>query len=231
MTHADTARQPVERLFLLPGLAADARLFEPQLEALPQASVPPWLAPEAREPLERYAERLARTIPVERPYAIGGFSFGGQVALEMVQHLHPRPACVVLVCGVRGRHQLLPAFHRQQKLGAIVPSAVQRPLLGPYARRFARQNGLDARWTRTLVAMAQANDLDFLKWSAWACARWRGEPAVDVPVLHIHGERDRVIPDVRNEANETIAEAGHLITWTHADRVAAFIARACGLSA
>ena len=224
---SDAAHAKPERLFLLPGLAADHRLFEPQLEAFPQASVPAWMDPERNEPLESYAKRFSGTLSTDIPYAIGGFSFGGQVALEMVQHLDPKPACVVLICGVRGRHQLLPSFHRQQKLGAIVPAAIQRPLFVPFAKRFAAQNGLDEHWTRTLSAMANDNDVAFLKWSARACARWLGTPPVGVPIYHIHGEQDRIIPDVRSEADETIAGAKHLITWTHAQQVNDFIARAC----
>ena len=40
------------RLVLFPGLAADARLFEPQRRAFPQLEVPPWLMPLADERLE-----------------------------------------------------------------------------------------------------------------------------------------------------------------------------------
>jgi pimeloyl-ACP methyl ester carboxylesterase len=242
-------------IFLFPGLAADKRLFAPLQPHIHTIRTPGWLAPHRNEPLEAYAVRMAQVVrkdldrldaehataprarrrPSER-YFLGGFSFGGQVALEMVHALFPKPAGLLLICGVRGTHQLLPAFHRQQRMGAIIPGFLQRPLFGPYARHFARKEQLDAASTELLVAMAKDNDPDFLKWSAWACARWRGTPrgiiasihtlqpkrdeAYEIPIHHIHGEHDAIIPDVKREATTTLLGAKHLITLTHPKAVA-----------
>jgi alpha-beta hydrolase superfamily lysophospholipase len=242
-------------VFLFPGLAADKRLFAPLEPHLHTIRTPGWLAPRPKEPIEAYAVRMAQVVrkdldrldadhaakprtrrrPSER-YFLGGFSFGGQVALEMVHALFPKPAGVILLCGVRGTHQLLPAFHRQQKLGAIIPGILQRPLFGPYARHFAKQEGLDDAATNLLVSMAKDNDPDFLKWSAWACAKWHGTPrgiiasvhtlqpkrdeTYDIPIHHLHGEHDTIIPDVKREATTTLQGAKHLITLTHPKPVA-----------
>ena len=46
-------------LVLLPGMTADARLFEPQQRVFPGLIVPPWIDPEPREPLACYARRMA----------------------------------------------------------------------------------------------------------------------------------------------------------------------------
>lgn len=223
---------------MYPGLAADARLFGPQAAALPALVTPGWLKPEANETLEAYAKRMAEALMQQRAregatgaYLIGGFSFGGQVALEMVQHLAPKPDAVVLVCGVRSREQILPSFVRQQRLSAYVPGIVQRMLFGPYARWFARREGLSTEHANVLVAMAKENDPAFLRWSSGACAHWRGEPKdvangtgeSGVKVLHLHGECDRVIPDVCRQATTTLTGAGHLITFTHAEAVTAWL--------
>lgn len=246
-------------IFLFPGLAADKRLFQPVERFIPSIRTPGWLAPYRGETIESYAPRMAQVVrkdldrldeahakvprtrlrPSDR-YFIGGFSFGGQVALEMVHALFPKPAGIILLCGVRGRHQFTPAFFRQQKLSSLVPSFVQKPMYGPYAAHFAKQEQLDAAGTLLLVQMAKANDPGFLKWSTRACAHWKGtprgiiashhtlQPASDdpaesryeIPIHHIHGERDRIIPDVKREATYTIPNAKHLITLTHAQLVA-----------
>ncbi|MEM9166828.1 MAG: alpha/beta hydrolase [Planctomycetota bacterium] len=218
-------------LSLWPGLAADRRLFEPLLGLLPSAEVPEFIPPERGEPLRAYAARYARTLgptlPADGRYVLGGFSFGGQLALELAAVLEPRPRGLVLICGVRGAHQILPSFKRQQKMGALLPAAAAKRAYVPFARRFAAREGLDAAATELLVAMARDIDPPFLNWSAAACATWPGPPdGLDVPIQHIHGELDRIIPDVNNEADETIPGARHLITLTHPAQVAAFVAGA-----
>ncbi len=226
------------RVYLLPGLAADQRLLEPIARLVPEVRLPAWLPPIGRETLDAYAARMALAIARQHTQEgggtmfVGGFSFGGQVAQEMVRHLSPTPAGVILICGVRGREQFTRTFGLQQKLGAIVPGFVQRRLYGPMARRFAARCGLDAEMTTRLVEMARANDPAFLRWSGRACASWAARPDLrGVRVWHIHGGNDDVIPDPRARADVTLPGGHHLITWTHPQEVAAFVRLACGLNA
>ena len=214
-------------LLLWPGLAADERLFAPLIERRPNVRTPAFIEPKPREDLRayarRYAEHLTPSLPDDGKYAVGGFSFGGQLAQELAAVLDPKPQGIVLICGVRGRHQILPGFVRQQRIGAFIPGFIARRLYTPVARQFAQREGLDAASTQLLLNMAAANDPTFLNWSAAACASWPGPPTLGVPIRHIHGANDHVIPDVRSEADETIEDAGHLITLTHPDRVLGFI--------
>lgn len=227
-TPVDTqAEVSTSRLFLWPGLAAEDRLFRPLLADVREATVPPIIEPREDEPLRdyagRYAHRLHAELPEDGRYALGGFSFGGQLAMELAAALDPKPLGIVLICGVRGTHQISPAFKRQQRLGAMVPSFIAKRIYAPFARNFARRDHLDPTGTELLVAMARDIDPGFLNWSSLACATWPGPPeGLDVPVRHIHGELDRIIPDVRHEADTTIPGARHLITLTHPSEVADF---------
>jgi pimeloyl-ACP methyl ester carboxylesterase len=213
------------RAYLLPGLAADARLFQPQIDEFPGITVPAWIEPKEGESLERYSRRMAEQLQPEAPYWIGGFSFGGMVALEMAPYLRPRPQGVLLICGVRGRHQITANFKRQATLGSLVPDNIQKVFYGPYAERFAEQEGLDEANTQLLTRMAVAVDPKFLRWASKAALDWFGELNVaGVRIVHIHGEKDTVIPDVRKQATHTIRGAGHLVTLTHSKEVNAVLA-------
>lgn len=215
----------------LPGLAADSRLFQPQLEGIRGFAVPDWLTPEQDESLSHYAARYAAMFNLPRhPYLIGGFSFGGIVAMELVRHLHPKPAGLVLICGVRSRRQFTMKFRAQALASRVVPGGVQRLLYGAYAKRFARSERLSPSHTELLIKMAVSNDPAFVKWSTSVCAAWDGKSEqwvrdFHIPVYHIHGEKDRVIPDVDRCATKVIAGAGHLITLTHAAEVNAELLR------
>ncbi|MEL6496933.1 MAG: hypothetical protein AAF937_04740 [Planctomycetota bacterium] len=215
-------------LLLWPGLAADHRLFSPLIDHAPSITVPPFIEPRWNESLRsyaaRYAEQFGPQLPPDGTYAVGGFSFGGQLATELAAVLRPKPRGIVLICGVRGTHQIAAAFRRQQRLGAVIPAAIARRLYVPVARRFARSDRLDALGTERLVAMARDIDPAFLRWSSHACATWPGSPpGLDVPIRHLHGEHDSIIPDVRNEADTVVRSARHLVVLTHAPEVAAFV--------
>jgi pimeloyl-ACP methyl ester carboxylesterase len=226
--HTATSSPP---LILLPGLAADADLLAEQVRAIPNSSVMPWIAPAGpRESLADYARRFAHAAPwPSQPgtrWLLGGFSFGSQVAQELVAHLPVPPRAIIGICAVRGREQFTTGFAIQQRLGAITPGFLQRLAFGPMARLFARRCGLDRAQAQRLVAMAQRNDPAFLTWSARACATWPATPDLrGVPIRHIHGQRDTIIPDPAARAEVTIPNAKHLITWTHADVVNQFILR------
>lgn len=236
-------------LILLPGLGADHRLFGPQLESIEGTRVPAWIGPmsdpETRRPetitryAARFAEHLADQGTLASPYAFVGFSFGGQIALEITRHLlkHsadiPLPAAVVLISAPRTDAAITDRFCRQQRLAGFVPNPLLRLALRAVAPRFARVHDLDEHWTGVLKDMARDADLAMLRWGARAAAGWafseqdaRDIESAGVPIAQIHAEHDPIIPYNADHADITIPGKAHLMTWTHAERVNDFILKA-----
>jgi hypothetical protein len=74
-----------------------------------------------------------------------------------------------------------------------------------------------------LVAMFREMDESFMHWAVSALLRWHPEPLEDIPVFHIHGRRDLMIPARRVRPDRWIDDGGHLINVTHAEVINGFI--------
>ena len=158
------------KMIMLPGMAADERLFEPQRRVFPGLVVPPWIEPEPREPLDCYARRMASQIDPRGLVLIGGVSFGGMVALEMAYHLGLTQC--VMISSIRSPVEL------PWRLRALGPLA----RIGP--TRLAATAGWAARWLAPSMPRATARRLGrlavpqstFLRWACWAVLRWQPTP-------------------------------------------------------
>jgi pimeloyl-ACP methyl ester carboxylesterase len=208
-------------MVLLPGMAADERLFEPQRRALPGLIVPSWIAPAHREPLPSYARRMAFAIRPASPSLVGGASFGGMVALEMASHIGL--AECVLISSIRSPAEM-PWRLR-----------VLRPLASIGPERLGSRAGWAARWLPPFMPRVTARRLGrlaapqsaFLRWACWAVLRWQPTPAArQVRVFQIHGSADRTFPLWYTHPDKIVAGGGHLLTLTHPFEVNRFLADA-----
>jgi pimeloyl-ACP methyl ester carboxylesterase len=203
----------VTRLVLIPGLGADARLFEPQRRAFPSLYVPPWIDPHAGETLGAYASRLAEHVPHGRDVVLGGVSFGGMVAWEMAHVVQPAALLLVASCTSPAA---IPRHHRWlARLAARSPSWIFRPprYVHPLvAWAFGARSGAARAVIDHCLRTASPK---FLKWGLSAIVSWRPSPAPPAPVVHVHGARDWLIPVSRVHATDVISDAGHLLNVTH----------------
>jgi len=71
--------------------------------------------------------------------------------------------------------------------------------------------------------MLAATPPAFVRWAANAVFSWPGVRELPMPVHHIHGDRDRLIPIRRVRPDRIVRGAGHLLNLTHADAVNDFI--------
>jgi pimeloyl-ACP methyl ester carboxylesterase len=214
------------QLILLPGLGADHRLLEPQRAAFPQLIVPPWIPPRKNESLPQYAGRMAETVAPspDVPLVLGGVSFGGMLAYEMARWL--KPDAVVLIASCRTRKSLRPIYAPGRWLLPLIPVQtwnVAKMLSGPLLR-IKHRRSIAKR--ELLIAMFRDADSRFMHWILQALLRWQPTPLEGIPVFHIHGGRDPLIPASRVEADVVIPNGGHLINVTHADEVNDFLRRA-----
>lgn len=212
------------RIILFTGMGADARLLEPQRAALNDVRVIEWLPHRDSESLREYAARMAEAAKIEDGDIIGGASMGGMIALEAARLTRPRG--VILIGSCRSPDALTQQARNAVRLGRLTPTLMLENL-----RRFApwaiKQLGVPREEDRaTLLAMADACTMSFLKWAGNAIATWPGCADPGVPVRHIHGTRDRILSHRRAGADTSISGAGHVPSLTHAAEVNAFISDA-----
>ena len=197
-------------IYLMPGVGADERLFA----GLPDARVLPRLSPEGS--LADYAARLAPHIDASKPFDLGGSSFGGMIALELARQVVPQH--VFLFGSCRSPRAIAPSLRMLRfVLPAMHPPRWMRPFV---ARWFGARTSAEIA---LFSDMLSATPIEFIRWASRAAFSWSGVPELPMPVHHIHGERDRIIPLRRVNPDRVVRGAGHLINLTHADEVSEFI--------
>jgi pimeloyl-ACP methyl ester carboxylesterase len=189
--------------FLLPGMFADKRLFQSQLNRFPQLQVPDWIAPLAGESLRSYAARFALRIDPGVPCVVGGASFGGVVALEMLRHL--KVAACVLIGSIRSPAELSWRWRMSRPLALLGPHG-----LGVAAQLLTnlRLLGIGRATVRRLQRLAEP-EAAHVRWAMCAVLRWQPSPLPHhVPVFQIHGEFDRTL-SAGNTRADVIVPGGH----------------------
>jgi pimeloyl-ACP methyl ester carboxylesterase len=76
---------------------------------------------------------------------------------------------------------------------------------------------------RSLLEQLAATDGRFLKWASLAILRWRSVAGPTVPIVQIHGDRDRILPHALTHPDVLVAGAGHALPVTHPIAVNQFL--------
>jgi pimeloyl-ACP methyl ester carboxylesterase len=216
-------------LILLPGMGADARMFEDQRRRFPQLTVPAWPALRPGETLRDFAARLADTVTITRDTVLGGASMGGMVALELARLKPPR--AVVLLGSCRSPDAIPRSLLLAERLARPFPLWLLN-LLRPFEHLArARLGPLTSPQKQLLHEMSRAHSMAFLAWAGRAILEWPGVPDPGVPVLHVHGRLDRMILPGKVAADIMLEDAGHLPSMTHPEDVNTAIERAGRLPA
>ena len=213
------------RVILLPGLGADYRLLDLQRQLDADVEVPPWIAPEPHETLAGYARRMAENIDTTRPFFLGGVSFGGMVASEMVQYLRPHVRGLILLASCLSNHGVPRLYRAAWQVARLTPAGLLKRghLLMPFVRKVF---GIaSSEHAEIFAQMLRDTDARFLKWSLNAVMNWPGvQQPTGVPHLHIHGACDWVLPARRGKPDQVIDGAGHVMNVSHAAEVNRHIA-------
>jgi pimeloyl-ACP methyl ester carboxylesterase len=165
----------------------------------------------------------ASELHINEPFDLGGSSFGGMVALELARHLSPRH--VFLFGSCRSPHSVARSLRTLRRLAPAVPDRLLHPprLLRPIVARWF--GATSAAHVHLFAEMLAATPTAFIRWASKAVFSWPGVAELPMPIHHVHGDRDRLIPIRRVQPDLVIRGAGHLLNLTHPDAVNDFITR------
>lgn len=217
-------------LVLIPGLGADAALYELQRRALGERLVvPPWPEPNYQgDTLESYARRIAdvvRAMPnVTRPFHVGGLSLGGILAAEIAECCADDVAGVFLIGACLDRSEIPAVFHLLARAGQWMPAGLMLACANRLAPAFISWwQGLDAEMADLYASVYSRGNKRLLRWAALAMSRWQSKACPRAPVYRAHGRRDQIIPipseRFRPGLDLVVPDGNHLINLTHATAV------------
>ncbi|MCG3167889.1 MAG: hypothetical protein POELPBGB_03689 [Bacteroidia bacterium] len=210
----------MKHLFLFSGLGADHRVFQFLDLSGFKVSYIKWLVPDARETMQHYAARLTEQIDAENPVLVG-LSFGGMMAMEVAKHIAAEK--IVLISSAKTKKEIPPYFRvaGKLKLNKIVAlNAAKKPNAFSY-RIMGAETEAEKQLMKTILT---ETDPAFFKWAIEKVVTWNNN-VLHENVVHIHGEKDLLLPYRFVKADISIPNGTHLMTVQHAKEVSELIRR------
>lgn len=203
------------KLYLIPGLGADKRVF--RNVRLPEGFEMvhmEWLPPDADESLASYALKMAASIDMHEPWSILGLSFGGMLATEISRQFNP--VQTILIASIPSAAQL-PGYFKiaaPLNLHKFLPISLFKN--ASLARRiFTTETNEDKELLRRIIT---ESDPRFIRWALGAIIRWKN---TEVPegIYHIHGTKDHLLPFRYVRPTHPIPGGGHLLVMNRSNEV------------
>ncbi|EAT16947.1 alpha/beta hydrolase [Desulfuromonas acetoxidans] len=213
------------RLILLPGLAADERMYQGINCSCRELVTPRLLIPRRQETMACYARRHVEALDVAADDVVGGCSFGSLVASEIARQ-HPCRG-LVLLSGAVSSQAVVSKGQQLNRWATWIPYPVIRHIL---TRRWFLQRvfggGTEAQLAlgRTMILEAPAQ---LVREGGRLAVSYFPQQDIAVPVFALHGAQDQVIRPPQLSELELLDEAGHGMVVSHANTVSQFLDRCC----
>jgi pimeloyl-ACP methyl ester carboxylesterase len=207
------------KIYLIPGLAADERVFRhlslpPSFEAVHLK----WIPPANNESLGDYALRLSSQINTNEPFALLGLSFGGMIAMEIAARF---PVYQIILISSIPSPEHLPQYYKwagQIGLHRILPiTMIKKAAL--VKRYFTRESTEDKDMLRNMIRQSDAR---FIRWAIRAVLYWK-YASVPQNIFHIHGTNDEILPLRYTHPTHLLRGGGHLMVMNRAKEINAIL--------
>jgi len=207
-----------DKCYLLSGLGADGTVFQYLDFEGVEVEYMEWLSPLPKETLPAYAKRMTQKITTPHPILVG-LSFGGMVAMEIAKQIPVKK--VILISSAKERKEL-PWFYRfsaKLKLQKILPYTLIKRTNGFTYWLFGATS---AHEKALLKEIFRKTPTTFLKWAINAILTWKNTE-IYTHILHIHGDKDRILPYRNVKDTLCITGGGHSMIVNKAHEIAPLI--------
>ena len=203
-------------VYFLSGLGADKRVFSKlNLDDRFDVHYIDWIPPKRKEALHDYALRLTAQMDTTKPFQLVGLSFGGIIASELSEIVHPRQ--IILISSTPTNIQISKFNRGLIKFLLFSPFAA--PVLKSANSFTYKYFGADTPELKLLLKqILHDTDSKFLKWALTRMSEW-DHPDKVKNLYHIHGTADRLIPLKIVKPDTLVEGGGHLMVYAQHDQI------------
>ena len=205
----------MSKIYLIPGLGADARIF--QYIDLKGHEVFPisWVEPEKPDTLSTYAQKLIDHYQITSGSIVIGNSLGGMLAIEIAKRIKLDKAVLISSIKTASEAPRLHTLYRYLPLYKLIPSS-WLPQTGFIVRKVMGK--MSKHHQELFVSMLKGTPSNFIKWAIDGILHWENQ-TIPPNVYHITGDKDKIFPYQRIK-NATIIKGGtHIMIYTKAKEI------------
>lgn len=203
------------KIFLIPGLGADARIYQYiDLQGHDAVAVN-WIAPEKTDTLSTYAQKLIDHYHISPGTIVIGNSLGGMIAIEIANRVELDK--VILISSIKTVNEAPSSFkwYRYLPVYRLLPAKLITSM--GFIVRFAF--GKMSRTHQDLfISMLKNTPPKFAKWAIGAILQW-DNLTLPKNVYHITGDKDMIF-SYKKISGATIVRGGtHIMIFNRAKEI------------
>lgn len=204
------------KIYAFSGLGADKRVFD-YLNLTFDVEVIDWIEPKKAESIQSYAKRLVNKIDSQDKIILVGLSFGGIVAVELSRLIPVE--LVILISSFETTKDLRYPISclGKLKINRLFPAAFYNNYNGLIQYLFGAKN------KALLKLIIEQTDVNFAEWAINQLVNWNNEKRVDVPILKISGNSDKLLPVKPDEKTIMLDKGEHFMIVDNADDLSQII--------
>ena len=206
----------IVNVYMVPGLGFDHRIFEKLKLNKFKLTYLNWIEPKPKEKIGDYAFRMSEKItdgPEET--VLIGHSFGGILCQEMEKY--KRIKKIILISSIRSNTEN--PFHFRIVAPLFLHKLFRKSWVINTVKYWGKQHGYKTEEEQALFKdMVASHSNQYLQWALHALSNWKivGIPESAIPIIQIHGKKDKTFPlqSVRRP-DYVIEEGGHFMVYQH----------------
>jgi len=202
---------------MIPGLGADRRMYQHQLNIFPDAEVLEHFLPEKRESLTSYAKRMAERIDTSSPFILIGTSLGGIISMELSRILKPEK--IILIASIKNRSEMPLLFRAMKYL------KLHRAISGERVKSFNKlmvkrlDSRRDSEVADIIRAMTEDVPGEFIEWAMDAVVNWNPPKEYHSDIIHLHGTNDLLFPISKIKNAIAVEKGSHVMNMSSSAEV------------
>ncbi|WP_299800044.1 alpha/beta hydrolase [uncultured Maribacter sp.] len=203
------------KIYAISGLGADQRVFNHLTLDFELIAID-WITPHHNESIKEYSRRLSAVIETNEEFCLIGVSFGGLIATEINQILHPKK--VILISSAQTKRELRPIYNwvGKSRILKLIPASLFNP------PRFLARYIIGANNAKLFYEILDDTDLNFVKWALQEFTTWQNLKQ-SANVVKINGTKDKLIPPRGTTKMKLIEGGEHFMIVDRANEISEII--------
>ena len=209
----------MSRIFLIPGMGADARIYK-NIDLNGHEVIPVnWLIPQKTDTLTTYAQKLVQQYHISSGSILMGNSLGGMLAMEIAKMVQLKQVILISSIKTKGEAPDYFKFFKKVPVYKIIPNSFLTAAAPLLRLRFGNMGHDDLQLFKDMLKNSSPV---LLKWAMGAALQFNNE-TLPKNVHHINGDDDRVFDHDRITGATIIKGGTHIMLFDRAHEINAIL--------